>query len=109
MACGSSPCPGLSHLCSAPTLWFLLHPVHTGQGGVEGPFQPRPPQRPAGKGCPGFGTFSSSLLGNSPTHPHEHQKDINWFMELLVCRSRLCRAGRRLARLSLGLPAASSP
>lgn len=63
------------------------------------------------KAVPFFGMFSSLLLGNSPTHPHQHQKGINWFIELFAagCRSRPCRAGDGPARLPPGLPGASSP
>lgn len=87
--CGAG-CLGLSRLCPAPTLWFSLRPVQTGAGGgdAKGPSGSRPPERQAGEGCPVFGTSSSLSLGNRPTHPHEHQKDINRFIELLLC-SRL--------------------
>jgi len=64
----------------APTLRLLLHPVQTG-GDTEGP-----PERQASRGCPVFGTSSSLLLGDSPTHPHEHRKDIDCFIELFVRR-----------------------
>lgn len=74
-----------------PTRRFSLHPVRTG-GYAEGPSQPRPPERQAGKGRPIFGMFSSLLLGSSPTHPHEHQEDMKWFIELFVHGSRRCRA-----------------
>lgn len=83
----SSACSGLSWLCPAPTFQFSLHPVPTGED-VKGLSWPRPLESQSDKGCPGFGRFSSLLLGNSPTHPHEHQKDINWFIEWFVC-SRL--------------------
>lgn len=74
-----------------PTRCFLLRPVRT-RGDAEGPSQPRPRERQAGKGRPVFGMFSSLSLGSSPTHPHEHQEDMEWFIELFVRGSRRCRA-----------------
>lgn len=77
---GSIPLPPSGSCCAQCKL---------GPGGdAKGPSRSRPLERRAGKGCPVFGTFSSLSLGNSPTHPHEHQKDIKWFIELLVCSRR---------------------
>lgn len=73
---------------SAPLPPPVLAAPSANWGGCGGSLPAQTPGKASSKGCPVFGMFSSLLLGNSPTHPHEHQKDIHWFIELFVC-SRL--------------------